>query len=54
MKILEAKTELERHRGRSDIRLDEMLEIANHLISMVVPEQPSDRVAETLNERSLR
>jgi len=54
MKILEAKAELERHMSRSDIRLDELLEIANHLISLVVPVQPSDRVAETLNERTLR
>jgi len=54
MKIFEARQELEKHRGRSDIRLDELVEIANHLISLVVPEQPSDRVAETLNERTLR
>ncbi len=54
MKIFEAKKELERHRGRTDIRLDELLDIANHLINLVVPKQPSDRVAETLNERTLR
>jgi DNA-binding transcriptional MerR regulator len=54
MKIFEAKTELEKHRGRTDIRLDEVVEITNHLIGLVVPEQPSDRVAETLNERTLR
>jgi DNA-binding transcriptional MerR regulator len=54
MDFLEARAELERHRGRADIRLDELIEIANHLISLVVPEQPSDRVAETLNERTLR
>ncbi|MGQ9688559.1 MAG: MerR family transcriptional regulator [Desulfobaccales bacterium] len=54
MKIFEAKTELEKHRGRTDIRLDELVDIANHLIRLVVPEQPSDRVAETLNERTLR
>jgi len=54
MKIFAARKELERHRGRTDIRLDELVEIANHLISLVVPEQPSDRVAETLNERALR
>lgn len=54
MKILEVRKELERHRGRTDIKLDELVEIANHLISLVVPEQPSDRVAETLNERTLR
>lgn len=54
MRILEVQTELERHRSRTDIKLDELLEIANHLIGLVVPEQPSDRVAETLNERSLR
>ncbi|MFZ2089611.1 MAG: MerR family transcriptional regulator, partial [Desulfobaccales bacterium] len=54
MMILEAKAELGRHRGRTDIKLDELVETANHLISLVVPEQPSDRVAETLNERTLR
>lgn len=54
MRILEAKAELERHRGRTDIKLDELVEIANHLINLVVPVQPSDRVAETLNERTLR
>ncbi len=54
MGLLEAKAELERHRGRTDIKLDELVVIANHLISLVVPEQPSERVAETLNERSLR
>jgi DNA-binding transcriptional MerR regulator len=54
MKIFETRKELEKHRGRSDIRLDELVEIANHLISLVVPQQPSDRVAETLNERTLR
>jgi DNA-binding transcriptional MerR regulator len=54
MRILEARAELERHRGRTDIKLDELVAIANHLISLVVPEQPSDRVAETLNERTLR
>jgi DNA-binding transcriptional MerR regulator len=54
MNFLEARAELERHRDRTDIRLDELVESANHLISLVVPEQPSDRVAETLNERTLR
>jgi DNA-binding transcriptional MerR regulator len=54
MNILEAKIELERHRGRTDIRLDELVQIANHLINLVVPSQPSDRVAENLNERTLR
>jgi len=54
MKIIEAKTELERHRGRRDFKLDELVAIANQLISLVVPEQPSERVAETLNERTLR
>ncbi len=52
--LLEAQAELERHRGRTDIRLDELVQIANHLINLVVPRQPSDRVAETLNERTLR
>ncbi|MGQ9688329.1 MAG: MerR family transcriptional regulator [Desulfobaccales bacterium] len=54
MKIFEAQKELEKHRHRTDIRLDELVDIANHLISQVVPEQPSDRVSETLNERTLR
>ncbi len=54
MNFLEAKAELERHRDRVDIRLDELVDIANHLISLVVPEQPSDRVTEILNERTLR
>ncbi len=54
MKTLEARKELERHQGRTDIRLEELLDIANHLISLVIPEQPSDRVAETLTERTLR
>lgn len=54
MKIHEAVKELKRHRGRTDIRLAELVDIANNLIRLVVPEQPSDRVAETLNERTLR
>jgi DNA-binding transcriptional MerR regulator len=54
MNFLEVRTELERHRGRTDIKLDELVEIANHLISLVVPEQPSDRVTKILNERTLR
>jgi DNA-binding transcriptional MerR regulator len=54
MRIFAASKELEKHRGRNDIRLDELVEIANHLISQVVPEQPSKRVSETISERTLR
>jgi DNA-binding transcriptional MerR regulator len=54
MRLSEAKAKLEKHRGRTDIRLYELVAIANHLICLVVPEQPSERVAETLNERTLR
>ncbi len=42
------------YRSREDFRLDELIEIANEFIKVVAPEQPSDRIAETLNERSLR
>ncbi len=52
--LLEATTKLYQHRGRIDIKLDELVGIANELINLVVPRQPSDRVAEILNERSLR
>ena len=52
--LLEATAKLYKHRGRIDIKLDELVGIANELINLVVPRQPSDRVAEILNERSLR
>ena len=52
--LLEATAKLYKHRGRIDIKLDELVDIANELINLVVPRQPSDRVAEILNERSLR
>src|SRR5512137_2383529 len=47
-------TELKKHEERRDLRSDELLAIANHLITIVAPVQPSERVAETVNERALR
>ncbi len=47
-------TELRKYAGRTDLRLDELLAVANDLITMVAPVQPSERVAETVNERALR
>lgn len=52
--ILEAKIDLEKHRNRTDIKLDELVQIANRIINLVVPHQPSERVTEILNERTLR
>jgi DNA-binding transcriptional MerR regulator len=46
--------ELEPYAGREDFRVDELLEIANRLVEIIAPVQPSDRVAETLSERTLR
>ncbi len=46
--------ELEKYEEREDLRLDELLAIANGLMESVAPVQPSDRVAETLSERTLR
>jgi DNA-binding transcriptional MerR regulator len=46
--------ELEKHAGREDLRLDEMLDIVNRLMEVVAPVQPSERVSETLSERNLR
>lgn len=54
MKISEGIQELERHRDRKDIRLDELVDIANHLISLVVPTHSGGRVSQTLNERTVR
>lgn len=53
-RLIQAQAELERHRGRRDLKLGELLAIANHLIQLVVPSQPSSRVGETIQERSLR
>jgi DNA-binding transcriptional MerR regulator len=46
--------ELEKYEGREDLRLDELLVAANSLMEAVAPVQPSDRVTETLSERTLR
>jgi len=46
--------ELDKYEGREDIRLDELLDAANSLMEAVAPVQPSDRVTETLSERTLR
>jgi DNA-binding transcriptional MerR regulator len=54
MNILKAKAELESHRERTDIKMGELVGIANRLIKLMVPKQPSGRVAEKLNERTLR
>lgn len=54
MKISEAIRELERHRDRKDIRLDELVDIANYLIGLVVTAPPGGRVSPTLNERTVR
>ena len=46
--------ELDIYRYRDDLKLDELVDIANSFVELVAPEQPSDRVAERLNERTLR
>ncbi len=46
--------ELDKYEGREDLRLDELLDAANSLMEAVAPVQPSDRVTETLSERTLR
>jgi DNA-binding transcriptional MerR regulator len=46
--------ELEKYAGRKDFRTNELLEVADSLMKMVAPVQPSERVAETVNERALR
>jgi len=46
--------ELKKYAGRQDFRMDELLAVANDLIKTVAPVQPSERVAETVNERALR
>jgi len=46
--------ELEKFAEREDLRLDEMLGVVNILMEVVAPVQPSDRVSETLSERTLR
>lgn len=46
--------ELNKYEGREDLRLDELLDAANSLMEAVAPVQPSDRVTETLSERTLR
>ena len=45
---------LQKYRNRNDMRLDELVDIANEFIGEVAPEQPSDRVTEILNERTFR
>jgi len=47
-------SELQKYRHRDDLRLDELVDVANTFVQVVAPEQPSDRVAELLNERTLR
>lgn len=54
MNSIEVKSEIERYRDRTDIKLEELVQIANHCINFIVPTQPSDRVADTLNERTFR
>jgi len=46
--------ELDIYRYRDDLKLDELVDIANSLVELVAPKQPSDRGAERLNERTLR
>ena len=46
--------ELMAYRNREDLRLDELVDVANGFLKVVVPEQPSERVTESLNERTLR
>lgn len=52
MQILAATKLLDWHRGRTDIRLNELVKIANHHIRLLVPPQPSDRVSITLKDRT--
>jgi DNA-binding transcriptional MerR regulator len=47
-------TDLNKYENRNDIRLDELIDIANSFIELIAPEQPSERVSERLNERALR
>lgn len=46
--------ELEKYAGRKDFRTTELLAVADSLMKIVAPVQPSERVAETVNERALR
>jgi DNA-binding transcriptional MerR regulator len=46
--------ELDKYKTRSDLKMEELLNIANSFVGVIAPVQPSDRVAETLNERNLR
>ena len=47
-------TTLEKYDKREDFKLEELIGIANALMVEVAPVQPSDRVSETLSERTLR
>ncbi|SLM27569.1 hypothetical protein MTBBW1_1040026 [Desulfamplus magnetovallimortis] len=40
--------ELKKCKSRNDIRMDELLSIANFFIDMIVPEQASERVSKKL------
>jgi DNA-binding transcriptional MerR regulator len=46
--------ELEKYADRRDFRTSELLAVADDLMKTVAPVQPSERVAETVNERTLR
>jgi DNA-binding transcriptional MerR regulator len=46
--------DLTKYENRNDIRLDELIDVANSFIGLIAPEQPSERVSERLNERALR
>jgi DNA-binding transcriptional MerR regulator len=46
--------DLTKYKNRNDIRLDELIDVANSFIGLIAPEQPSERVSERLNERALR
>ncbi|SLM27555.1 conserved hypothetical protein [Desulfamplus magnetovallimortis] len=46
--------ELKKYKNRNDIRMDELLSIANYFIDMIVPDQPSERVSRKLTDRNIR
>lgn len=46
--------ELKKYQSRNNIRMDELLDVANYYISLIVPNQPSERVSNKLTERNVR
>ncbi|MBW1988609.1 MAG: MerR family transcriptional regulator [Deltaproteobacteria bacterium] len=45
---------IRKYENRNDLRLDELVETANRFMRQVAPVQPSRRIAQRVNERTLR